>query len=121
MLSATILFNTLRIKYSDEWNEKFGTKINQHMSEYEFIFTIYCYKFDDHQNMSVSAQGHLPIHISAFIRNLSSSLKHFNPYPAEPGYVPLLPTVWIQISWLLKKPSEADLAVLSPLKVQNFH
>ena len=32
-----------------------------------------------------------------------------NPGPAEPGYVLPLQTVQIQISWLLKKPTDLDL------------
>ena len=35
-------------------------------------------------------------------------LRHLNPCPAEPGYVLPLLTV-IQISWLLKKPTDLDL------------
>ena len=37
----------------------------------------------------------------------------FNPYPAEPGYTLPLQTVKIQISWLLKKPTDLDLHCLS--------
>ena len=35
-----------------------------------------------------------------------------NPYPAKPGYTLPLQTVQIQISWLLKKPSDLDLHCL---------
>ena len=37
----------------------------------------------------------------------------FNPCPAEPGYTLPLQTVQIQISWLLKKPTDLDLHCLS--------
>ena len=36
-----------------------------------------------------------------------------NPCPAEPGYTLPLQTMWIQISWLLKKPTDLDLHCLS--------
>ena len=36
-----------------------------------------------------------------------------NPCPAEPGYSLHLQTVYIQISWLLKKPTDLDLNCLS--------
>ena len=36
-----------------------------------------------------------------------------NPGPAVPRYALLLQTVWIQISWLLKKPTDLDLHCLS--------
>ena len=36
-----------------------------------------------------------------------------NPCPAEPGYTLLLQTVYIQISWLLKKPTDLDLHCFS--------
>ena len=36
----------------------------------------------------------------------------FNPSPAELGYVLPLRTVLIQISWLLKKPTDLDLHCL---------
>ena len=36
----------------------------------------------------------------------------FNPSPAEPRYTLPLQTVWIQISWLLKKPTDLDLHCL---------
>ena len=39
-----------------------------------------------------------------------------NPCPAEPGYTLPLQTVQIQISWLLKKPTDLDLHCL-PLSV----
>ena len=35
-----------------------------------------------------------------------------NPCHAEPGYALLLQTVLIQISWLLKKPTDLDLHCL---------
>ena len=37
---------------------------------------------------------------------------HYYPYPAEPGYTLPLQTVQIQISWLLKKPTDLDLYCL---------
>ena len=37
----------------------------------------------------------------------------FNPCPAKPGYTLPLQTVLIQISWLLKKPTDLDLHCLS--------
>ena len=36
----------------------------------------------------------------------------FNTSPAEPGYVLPLQTMYIQISWLLKKPTDLDLQCL---------
>ena len=39
-------------------------------------------------------------------------LTNLNPSPAEPGYVLSLQTVQIQISWLLKKPTDLDLHCL---------
>ena len=42
-----------------------------------------------------------------------------NPGPAEPGYVLPLQTVQIQISWLLKKPTDLDLHCL-PLSMWTF-
>ena len=41
------------------------------------------------------------------------SIFNINPCPAEPGYVLLLKTVQIQISRLLKKPTNLDLHCLS--------
>ena len=40
-------------------------------------------------------------------------LAYINSSPAEPGYVLPLQTVQIQISWLLKKPTDLDLHCLS--------
>ena len=40
-------------------------------------------------------------------------IMNINPGPAEPGYVLHLQTVQIQISWLLKKPTDLDLHCLS--------
>ena len=42
-------------------------------------------------------------------KNISS---FFNPSPAEPGYTLPLQTVYIQISWLLKKPTDLNLHCL---------
>ena len=39
-------------------------------------------------------------------------LQFFNPGPAEPRYALPLQTVWIQISWLLQKPTDLDLHCL---------
>ena len=36
-----------------------------------------------------------------------------NPGPAEPGYALPLQTVWIQIGWLLMKPTDLDLHCLA--------
>ena len=44
------------------------------------------------------------------------SLLFLKPSPAEPGYVLPLQTVQIQISWLLKKPTDLDLHCL-PLSI----
>ena len=38
--------------------------------------------------------------------------RDFNPCPAEPGYALSLQTMQIQISWLLKKPTDLDLHCL---------
>ena len=43
----------------------------------------------------------------------SFRLKYINPCPAYPGYTLPLQTVWILISWLLKKPTDLDLHCLS--------
>ena len=40
-------------------------------------------------------------------------LDYLNPGPAEPGYVLSLQKVQIQVSWLLKKPTDLDLHCLS--------
>ena len=40
------------------------------------------------------------------------SMLNVNPNPAEPGYVLSLQTVLIQISWILKKPTDLDLHCL---------
>ena len=45
-----------------------------------------------------------------------NSVVKVNPYPAEPRYALLLQTVKIQISWLLKKPTDLDLHCL-PLSI----
>ena len=43
-----------------------------------------------------------------------------NPGPAEPGYALSLQTVQIQISWLLKKPTDLDpLFVIQYVKLIN--
>ena len=50
--------------------------------------------------------------IEPFITTLPSSqydLINVNPSPAEPRYVLPLQTVYIQISWLLQKPTDLDL------------
>ena len=39
-------------------------------------------------------------------------LVRINPCPAESGYTLTLQTVWIQISWFLKKPTDLDLHCL---------
>ena len=44
--------------------------------------------------------------------NLLRYRKYLNPCPAEPGYILSLQTVQIQISWLLKKPTDLDLHCL---------
>ena len=41
-----------------------------------------------------------------------SALFTINPCPAEPGYILSLQTVQIQISWLLKKPTDLELHCL---------
>ena len=59
--------------------------------------------------------------VLTFRRHLASNLvteglSVFNPCPAEPGYTLPLQTVQIQISWLLKKPTDLDLHFL-PLRM----
>ena len=47
------------------------------------------------------------------LSTFSHNQPQFNPYPAEPRYTLPLQTVQIQISWLLKKPTDLDLHYLS--------
>ena len=47
-----------------------------------------------------------------FFAEVTLICRHFNPSPAEPGYNLPLQTVQIQISWLLKKPTDLDLHCL---------
>ena len=46
-------------------------------------------------------------------------VKCFNPSPAEPGHALPLQTLQIQISWLLKKPTDLDLYCL-PFSMWNY-
>ena len=54
------------------------------------------------------AQSWLTFHLVKFVK----TLKTLNPCPAEPRYTLPLQTVQIQISWLLKKPTDLDLHCL---------
>ena len=55
-------------------------------------------------------QSDLGLHVHCWSRQICPNI---NPCPAEPGQVLLLKTVKIQISWLLKKPTDLDLHYLS--------
>ena len=61
------------------------------------------------QDMSKFKRWLSPIQNSVVI----DRVKKINPCPAEPGYALPLQTVLIQISWLLKKPTDLDLHCLS--------
>ena len=56
---------------------------------------------------------HLYIYFFFILTLLLHSHYTFNPCLAEPGYTLPLQTVKIQISWLLKKPTDLDLHCLS--------
>ena len=55
----------------------------------------------------------VPVNHGGFMNSILHLPLNFNPCPAEPGYTLPLQTVQIQISWLLKKPTDLDLHCLS--------
>ena len=73
--------------------------------------TLKCFKFQRDNFMSANI-----VSIHKKTPPFSAVTNHQNPCPAEPGYTLPLQTVKIQISWLLKKPTDLDLHCL-PLSI----
>ena len=62
--------------------------------------------------VSIGLEGTF-LHGAVQVTAIVSNCMIVNPCPAEPRYALQLQTVWIQISWLLRKPTDLDLHCLS--------